>query len=115
VAAARRIRLLQWALAGVLGLQGLALAFHDAAVDAEVPAALRVALGLAEAGGALLFLLPRTVVAGGWVLAAALATAAGVHLGLGLAPPLAYVVYLAAIAAVGAGRHAVAQEGARHE
>src|SRR5512140_19571 len=55
VAGALRLRLLHWTVAGVLGLQGLALALLSATgADAAVPAALRVGLGLAEAGGAIL-------------------------------------------------------------
>jgi hypothetical protein len=108
------LRLLQWALAAVLGLQGLAFALRPAAgADQAVPAALRVGLGLLEAAGALLFLLPRTVLAGGVALALSLVLAAGVHLALDLRPPLAFLVDLAAIAAVVESRRAARAEARR--
>ena len=108
-------RALQSVLAGVLGAQGLAFALHQAAAsEAAVPAALRVSLGLLEAAGAVLFVVPRTATAGGVILATSVALAAAVHLALGAKPPLAYLVYLAAIAAVLDARRAAPRDGARH-
>ena len=115
MAGALRLRVLHWTVAGVLGLQGLALALLSATgADAAVPAALRVGLGLGEAGGAILFLIPRSVVAGGWALAASLAVAAGIHLSLGRPPPISSLVNLAAIAAVGAAPRTAARRGPPH-
>jgi len=108
------MRVLRWTLAGVLGLQGLAFALHPAGADKAVPALLRVALGLLEATGAALFLLPRTVRPGGVALAASLAIAAGLHLWLAEWPPIAFLVYLAAIAAVVEGQRAAGRREVRH-
>ena len=103
---------LRWVLAGVLGAQGLAFALHRAAEeDAAVPAALRVSLGFLEVAGAVLFVVPRTATAGAVALAASLAVAAGVHVALGTRPPLAYLVYLAAIPAALEARRAAARGG----
>ncbi len=100
----RGLSLLRWTLAAVLGVQGLALGLRPAGPDAALPEAARVALGVLEAGGAALLLVPRTVVAGALLLALALAAAAAAHARLGIRPPLAYLVYLAALGAVAAAR-----------
>jgi hypothetical protein len=59
---------------------------------------LLMSLGLVEALGAILFLVPRLRRAGAWSLGAALIVASAFHLAEGQRPPFAFVVYLPAIA-----------------
>jgi hypothetical protein len=96
---------LRWALAGVLGAGGGALAVS--CLQTGRPAVLLV-LGAAELVAAALFVVPRTLRAGGFALLAVLAVAAVLHAATGEAPPLAFVVYAAGIWAVMAERRRAA-------
>ncbi len=109
----RGLRVLRWVVAAVLGLQGLAFAAGAGGQAAE-PVALRAALGGLEAAAAGLFLFRSTLVAGGVALGASLVMAAGLHVALGMTPPLGYVVDLAAIfAVVDSHRRRRGERGAR--
>ncbi|MGE5187083.1 MAG: hypothetical protein ACM31C_33770 [Acidobacteriota bacterium] len=81
---------LRWAVAVVLGAGAIRLL-------AEPPPPLHAAIGLAELAGAALLLASRTRRVGAYVLLAVLACAAVVHALAGEVPPLAFVVYAAAL------------------
>jgi hypothetical protein len=87
--------LLRWSLGLVLDAPAVALAVksHRAPL---------VALGVAEATGAVLLLVPRTRRAGAGVLLASLLLASGLHALSGELPPAAFLVYAAAIVVVAA-------------
>src|SRR5678815_2461802 len=89
--------LLRWSIAGVLGAGGAILAVST--LQTGRSAAL-IVLGGAELLAAALFIIPRTLRAGGFALLAVLAAAAALHAAIGDAPPLSFVVYAAAIWAV---------------
>lgn len=88
-----RITLLRWSLVAVLGIGAGALLVTR-------PAPPAVALGVAELVGAALLVVPRTRVVGAVLLFAVLAAAAVLHAVLGQVPPIAFVVYAAALAVV---------------
>jgi hypothetical protein len=89
--------LLRWAVALVLGTGATALVVS--CLRAERPVAL-LALGVCELLAAALFVVPRTLRAGGLALLAALAAATAVHAWAGQPPPPSFAVYAAAIWAV---------------
>lgn len=89
--------LLRWSIAGVLGAGGAILAVSSLHAGRS---AVLILLGAAELVAAALFVIPRTLRAGGFALLAVLAAAAALHAATGDAPPLSFVVYAAAIWAV---------------
>jgi hypothetical protein len=78
------LRVLQWMLALVIIGESLRFAFSPEAAHAfartGLPDFIRRALAWAEIAAAILFLVPRTVVAGGWFLIGVLALAIVLHL-----------------------------------
>jgi len=94
------LHVLRWSLALVLGAGGAGLLVSLA--HAGHPGGLAV-LGAAELGAAVLFVVPRTVRAGGVALLGVLGVAVVLHAVVGEAPPVSFVVYAAAIWVVVAG------------
>lgn len=93
--------LLRWSLAGVLGTGGALLVASSLHGGHAAPL---IVLGAAELVAAVLFVVPRTLRAGGLALLAVLAAAAVLHVAIGEGPPISFVVYAAAIWAVMAER-----------
>src|ERR1043166_4805036 len=93
--------LLRWSVALVLGSGAAVLV--ASCLRGERPAGL-IVLGIAELVAALLFLVPRTLRAGGVALLAVLVAAAAVHATAGEPPPISFAVYAAAIWAILAQR-----------
>jgi len=93
--------LLRWAISLVLGSGAAALV--ASCLRGERPAGLLV-LGVAELIAALLFLVPRTLRAGGVALLAVLVVATALHAAAGEPPPISFAVYVAAIWAIMAER-----------
>src|SRR5262245_3933334 len=89
--------LLCWSLAGVLGTGGALLVVSCLRGGHAAPL---IVLGAAELVAAVLFVVPRTLRAGGLALLAVLAAAAALHAAIGERPPISFVVYAAAIWAV---------------
>jgi len=89
--------LLRWSIAGVLGAGGAILAVSSLHVGRS---AVLIVLGAAELVAAVLFVVPRTLRAGGLALLAVLVTAAALHAAMGERPPISFAVYAAAIWAV---------------
>ncbi len=90
---------LRWSLAAVLGAGAVLLLVALAGGGhLGLHAPLAAAIAVAEVAGAVLLVVPRTRRLGGAVLLATLAAAALLHALAGQVPPLAFVVYAAAIA-----------------
>lgn len=85
--------LLRWSLSLALGIPAAALALHAS----HAPL---IALGATEAAGAILLQPRRTRLVGAVLLVVSLVAATAIHATLGEWPPLAFLVYLAAIAVV---------------
>jgi hypothetical protein len=102
---------LQWTLALVILIEAilflLPAARHDFA-RTHMPDILRQILGWGEIAGAILLLIPRTVVRGGWLLIAIFVLAAIVHVlhGMYNVGNLAIYAVAAWVVAVGKGTHA---------
>jgi hypothetical protein len=86
--------LLRWSVSLVLGSGAAVLV--ASCLRGERPAGLLV-LGIAELIAALLFLVPRTLRAGGLALLAVLVAAVALHATAGEPPPISFAVYAAAI------------------
>ena len=75
---------LQWTLGLVILVEAALFAFSPGAAHAfaktGMPNVVRLVLAYAEIGAALLFLIPRTLVAGAWLLIGVLAFAVVLHL-----------------------------------
>jgi hypothetical protein len=95
-AASSALRLLRWALAAVLGLQGAAFAV----ASIRQGNAAQAALGTAEVAACVLLVPSITRRPGALALLAVLVIAAAVHVLAGQAPPVSYVVYAVATVAV---------------
>jgi hypothetical protein len=93
--------LLRWSIALVLG--GGAALLMVTRMQAGRSGVLLV-IGAWELIAAVLFVVPRTMRAGGFALLGVLAAAAGLHVAVGERPPISFVVYAAAIWAVIAER-----------
>ena len=108
------VPLLQWSVGLVVMLESLKLAFAPEAgrhfARTGLPAWLRPALAWPEIVAALLFLIPLTVVAGGYFLLAVFAVAAVLHLLHGQYDIGVLVVYATAVLAVLAYRGATPGE-----
>jgi hypothetical protein len=99
---------LQWVLGLVILAEAAAFAFSPASAHTfartGLPDVIRLALAWGEMAAAILFLIPRAAVAGGWFLIAVLVFAIVLHLLHGWLDVGALVVYAAATWAVMAGR-----------
>ena len=104
------LRILQWVLGLVILEESVRFAFSPGAAHAfaktGLPDAIRLALAWAEIAAAILFLVPRATVAGGWFLIVVLASAIVLHLLHGWFDVGALVVYAAAAWAVITGKSA---------
>jgi len=97
--------LLRWTLALVLGGQALVFLVHLSARGVPFPHVPQhlpyyFAIGSTELAGSILMLVPRTRTIGAACVIASLAGAAGCTWIEGARPPLAFVVYVAALFAV---------------
>jgi hypothetical protein len=99
---------LQWVIALVIVAEAADFAFstESAHVFARtgLPGFIRLALACSEMAAAILFLVPRTIVAGGWLLIGVLVFAIVLHILHGWWNVGALVVYAVATWAVMAGR-----------
>ena len=99
---------LQWALGFVILAEAAGFAFSPASARVSAKTGLpdfsRLALVCGEIGAAILFLIPRTIIVGAWLLIAVLVCAAILHTLHGWWDVGALVVYAAATWAVMAGR-----------
>src|SRR5262245_45830714 len=87
--------ILRWSIAVVLGFgAAVSLVHHD---HAGVVPAVAITLAVAELAFAALFAIPKTAFVGGVGLLAVLVASAIVHVAAGQTPPIAFVVYAAAI------------------
>src|SRR5215472_10512654 len=105
---------LQWVLGLVILAEGAAFAFSHASAAAfartGLPNIIRLALAWAEMAAAVLFLIPRATIAGGWLLIVVLAGAIVVHLVHGWLNVGSLVIYAVATWAVIAGKPQAAQD-----
>jgi hypothetical protein len=105
--------ILQWTIGLVILAEAAAFAFSPTSssgfAKAGLPDFTRLALAWSEMGAAILFLIPRAIVAGGWLLIGLLVFAIAFHLLHGWLNVGALVVYAVGTWAVMAGR---AQTGA---
>lgn len=78
------LKVLHWALGLLLVIESALFLFSPAQARAfshsGMPSAIRLLIGIAELGAALLFLFPRTVLVGGYSLLGVFAVAALVHI-----------------------------------
>ncbi len=99
---------LQWMLGLVILAEAAAFAFSPAAAHAfaktGMPNVVRLVLAWGEIAAVILFLIPRTVIAGGWFLIAVLGLAIVLHLLHGWWDVGSLVIYAAAAWAVMAGK-----------
>jgi thiosulfate reductase cytochrome b subunit len=99
---------LQWVLGLVIFLQAAIFAFSPASAHAfaktGLPSFVRLALAWAEMAAAIVFLIPRTTIAGGWLLLVVLAGAVVLHLLHGWLDVGGLLIYAAATWAVMSGK-----------
>jgi len=99
---------LQWVLGFIILAEAAGFAFSPTSARSfaktGMPDFIRLALAWGEIGAAILFLIPRTIVTGGWLLIAVLACAVVLHMLHGWWDVGALLVYAAATWAVIAGR-----------
>ncbi len=98
---------LQWTLGLVILIEAVLFLMPSARHDfarTHMPDILRQVLGWGEILGAILLLIPRTAVRGGWVLAGILVLAIIVHLLHGMFNVGSLAVYTAAACAVAIGK-----------
>ena len=94
------LAILRTSLSVVVMLQAILFLYYSSTASAHfVPAPVRFVLGWGEIAGALLFLVPRTVLIGGSLLIAIFAFAVLIHLAHGQFEG-ALVIYIAAVIAV---------------
>jgi hypothetical protein len=95
---------LQWVLGLVILAEAVGFAFSPASTRAfaktGLPDFIRLALAWGEIGAAILFLIPRTIIIGSWLMIAVLACAVILHILHGWWDVGALVVYAAATWAV---------------
>jgi len=100
--------ILQWTLGLVVLAESAAFALSPASAHAftktGLPNFVRLALAWTEMAAAILFLIPRATIAGGWFLIAVLVAAIVIHLLHGWLDVGALVVYAAATGVVMAGK-----------
>jgi len=98
------IVILQWTLGLVVLIEAGLLAFSSPEIrsfhKAGLPDAVRLVLAWGEILGAVVFLIPRTVVLGGWILIVVFLAASGVHLLHGMWNVGMLLIYVAAAYAV---------------
>lgn len=97
---------LQWTLGVVILIEATRFVMPSARhgfAATHIPDALRLVLGWGEIVGCLLLLIPRTIIRGGWVLAAVFGLAILIHLLHGMYNVGNLVIYIAAAWAVAAG------------
>jgi hypothetical protein len=97
------ITVLQWSLGMVVLVEAAPLVIPSARhgfSKTGLPDALRLLLGWGEIVGAVLFLIPKTLLAGGWILGGTFLLAIAVHLLHGMWNVGALVVYAAVVWAV---------------
>jgi len=111
---AMALRILQWALGLVILEQSMRFAFSPAAAQAfaqtGMPDIVHRVLAWSEIAAAVLFLVPRATVAGGWFLIAVLASAIVLHLAHGWFDVGVLVVYAVGAWVVIAGKSAQAEQ-----
>lgn len=99
---------LQWVLGLVILGEAAGFAFSHASAAAfartGLPNFIRLTLAWAEMAAAILFLIPRATIAGGWLLIAVLAAAIALHLAHGWLNVGSLVIYAVATWAVIAGK-----------
>jgi hypothetical protein len=99
---------LQWTLGIVILTESvlflLPSAGRDFAARTHMPNFVRLFLGLGEAAGSVLFLIPRTAIRGAWVLVAVFVLAIVIHLLHGLYNVGDLAIYTAAAWAVAVGK-----------
>lgn len=104
----RALTTLQWVLGLVVLVEALMLAFAPGArhqfSKTGMPEVLRLALAWGEIIGAILFLIPQTVVRGAWILMCVFILAAAVHVLHGMPDVGFLLIYAAAAWAVASGR-----------
>jgi hypothetical protein len=107
--------ILQWVLGLVILWESLHFALSAGAASeftkTGLPNFIRIALAWAEIAAALLFLIPRATLAGGWLLLGVLAAAIALHLLHGWYDVGALLVYAAATWGVMAGQRTRASAG----
>lgn len=105
---------LQWTLGMVILAEAAAFAFSPAAAHTfaktGLPDIVRLILAWGEMAAAILFLIPRATVAGGWFLIVVLALAIVIHFLHGWFDVGGLVVYAAATWAVMAGKSATTEK-----
>ncbi|MBZ5653695.1 MAG: hypothetical protein LAO56_00295 [Acidobacteriia bacterium] len=105
--------ILQWVLGLVILAESARFAFSPGAAHAfartGLPDFIRLTLAWAEIAAAILFLVPRATVVGGWFLIVVLGAAIALHLLHGWFDVGALAVYVAAAWAVMAGKSANAE------
>jgi hypothetical protein len=108
------LRILQWVLGLVILAESVRFAFSPAAAQAfaktGMPDIIHRALAWTEMAAAILFLIPRATVAGGWFLIFVLASAILIHLLHGWFDVGVLVVYAAGVWVVVAGKTALAEQ-----
>jgi len=100
---------LQWALGLVILIEAILFVMPSSAHDfakTHMPDILRLVLGWGEIIGAVLLLIPRTAVCGGWFLAGIFALAIVVHLLHGMFNVGSLVIYTGAAWVVASGKAA---------
>jgi len=106
---------LQWVLGVVILAEAAAFAFSPRAAHAfaktGMPNIVRLVLAWGEIAAVILFLIPRTLIAGGWFLVAVLGLAIVLHLLHGWWDVGSLVIYAAGTWAVMAGRRDAALHG----
>jgi hypothetical protein len=109
------LRTLQWALGLIILAQSLNFAFSPQAAHAfaktGLPNFVRLTLAWAEMAAAILFLVPRALVVGGWFLIGVLVAAIVLHLLHGWLDVGALVVYIAAAWTVVVGKSSLDPNG----
>jgi hypothetical protein len=105
---------LQWTLGLVILIEAILFVMPSAAHDfakTHMPDIVRLVLGWGEILGAVLFLIPRTAVRGGWVLVGIFVLAIAVHLLHGAYNVGNLLIYTAAAWAVVSGKAAFERAG----
>jgi len=101
------LAILRTSLSLVVLVQAILFLLYSAPVSAHVvPAPVRFVLGWGEIGGAFLFLMPRTLVIGAWLLMVIFAFALLIHLAHGQFEG-ALVIYIAAVFTVLSPRYSL--------
>jgi len=98
---------LQWTLGIVILIESVLFLLPSAGRDfarTHMPNFVRLFLGLGEAAGSVLFLIPRTAIRGAWVLVAVFVLAIVIHLLHGLYNVGDLAIYTAAAWAVAVGK-----------